>query len=309
MAENEGNMQTKEGEMCSQHESSGDWPEEDCTGANDENFNLSSDKGKGKSAGSMIDRLQSSGRGIIQGTITDKRMTAFSSSQKGGGESSASAHFTAHQSISGTEQQRNRQAPDNTAQQSFKSDRRSQGISDAFEAFEAGEKLKLDLYTPGIFDSPRKDRSVMEQEALDGSDVVAFISRSEVGDSVISEEPEEPEELTPSEASRLREALFESGSSWPFWDQLLNFNPDFVVRADGSRREADIYMGTSDAELARSTWLRHWNDVLSSYTDEVWGDLGPLAAEAKGELEQNRHTQQSLALNRLRLILTHVRGH
>lgn len=310
MADDGENM-PMEGEVHSQHQPSDDWLEEHGTSANGNTSNLSNDKGKGKNTVSIVDRLQSSGRAVIHSTISDKCIPNFPSSQKGGGESSASACLTTHQSISGTEKQRNRQASANMAQHSFRSDRDLQGTSNTFEAFAAGETSKPNLYTTDVLDAPRKDKSVMEQEALDGSDVVEFLSQPETGDLPISEVPEE---MSPFEVARLQAALFGSGSSWPFWDRLLNFSPAFVVGVEGCGRDVDSYMGTSDAGLARSTWLRHWNDVLSSYTDEVWGDLGPLATEAKEELQQYTQTQESLeasttALNRLRLILNHVRGH
>ncbi|KAG8409479.1 hypothetical protein J3459_017472 [Metarhizium acridum] len=310
MADDGENMPVKEGEVHSQQQPSEKWLEEQDTSANGNTSNLSNDKGKGKSTVSIVDRLQSSGRAIIHSAISDKCIPTFPSSQKEGGESSASACLATHQSISGTEQQRNRQASAVMPQQSFRSDRGLQGTSNTFEAFAAGETPKPNLHTTDVLDAPGKDKSVTEQEALDGSDVVHFLSRPETGDLPISEEPGE---MTPSEAARLRAALFGSGSSWPFWDQLLNFSPAFVVEVEGCGRDADSYMGTSDVGLARSTWLRHWNDVLSSYTDEVWGDLAPLATEAKEELQQYTQTQESLeasttALNRLRLILNHVRG-
>jgi hypothetical protein len=156
-----------------------------------------------------------------------------------------------------------------------------------------------------------KARSIKEQEALDGSDVVAYLSQPDDWESL---PVEEPEELTVSEIARLQDALFGSGSTWPFWDQLLNFSPDFVASTAGSDRSAEMHMGTTDTELARSIWLKQWNDVLSSYTDEVWGDLGPLTTAVKRELQECTQTEVSqhpstTALSRLRLILSHVRGH
>ncbi|OAA39157.1 hypothetical protein NOR_06417 [Metarhizium rileyi] len=310
MADSKENTVTKGEKGHSQRQPPPDWPEAHSTETDGKNSKTANHKDKGKNTGSMADRIQSSGRAMIQGAISDKGLPAVSLSQKGGGESSASANFVMHQTISESEQQEDRKASANMTQESFRLELGPQVSSDAFEAFAAGKTEKFDSYTTGILDAPEKDKSAMAQEALDGLDVVDLLSQPEIGHSHISEEPEE---MTPTEVARLRAALFESGSSWPFWDQVLNFNPDFVARAAGSGENAHVYMGTTDAELAQSTWLRQWNNVLSSYTDEVWGDLSTLAMEAKQELQQCSHTQEMLgasttALKRLRLILNHVRG-
>lgn len=272
----------------------------------------SNGKGKVEDTASIADRVQSSGKAIFKSVMSDRGIPDVATNGKGNGESSASVHSTTHQSVFGTEHQRNRQSSA-MAQQSFRLDRGEHQTADAFEAFTAGESPKTDVgvHRSSPMETLAGNKSIMDQEALDGADVVDLLLRPDDVDSMLAQKSDE---LAPIEAARLQDALFGTGSTWPFWDQLLNFNPDFVVGSEDSGRNAEMHMGTSDTEIARSNWLRQWNDVLSSYTDEVWGDLGPLAAEAKRELEQCADTEEGsgpsiTALARLRLILTHVRGH
>lgn len=128
---------------------------------------------------------------------------------------------------------------------------------------------------------------------------------------------EEQDELSPDEARRLQDALFGSPSRNPSWDSLLNFTPGFVAGGDSAQDAAvaGLLTGTLDLEEARQTWLMHWGEVLSSYTDYVWGDLGPLAAQAKKEVDDLTASPPDAAaaeepkgLRRLRQILGHVRG-
>ena len=75
-------------------------------------------------------------------------------------------------------------------------------------------------------------------------------------------------------------------------------------------------LGTSEPQEAREIWVTHWQDVFSSYTDEVWGNLSDLVGEAREELqalstsrgEEEARPPESRALRRLQQILSHVRG-
>ncbi|OAQ64152.1 hypothetical protein VFPPC_05476 [Pochonia chlamydosporia 170] len=308
MADGENSTAGNDEEPYPHHTLSGDGQTDGVAATDNENLGLSNHKGKGKDASSMVDRFQSSGRTLFNSAMASQELPNISSNAKGGGESSTSAQITTHQSIFGIEQQRNGHSS-NPANRSFKSDRSSHGMTDAFETFAAGESPKADMNAANTLDTQSTGRSITQQEALDGSDVVELLLQPDIANSF---PVDESEELTPLEAARLQDALFGSGSAWPFWDRLLNFNPDFVTGLEESGRSVEI-MGTTDAGLARSTWLKQWNDVLTSYTDEVWGDLEPLAMQAKEELEKATYTDElpdssTAALDRLRLILKHLRG-
>ncbi|RYP38939.1 hypothetical protein DL767_002378 [Monosporascus sp. MG133] len=150
----------------------------------------------------------------------------------------------------------------------------------------------------------------------DGSEVAKFLDSgySQMG----NEDPEIP--LSTEEQAALRRALFLDGGQWRQqpargdWEDTLNFFPDFMF--SGAWRDADVsrHLGTSDPGEARATWVNHWQDVLSSYTDEVWGDLSSLVGAAREELralsKPNEQPAPSTrgALRRLQQILTHVRG-
>ncbi|KAM3548224.1 hypothetical protein ARSEF4850_009536 [Beauveria asiatica] len=150
--------------------------------------------------------------------------------------------------------------------------------------------------------------SSWEQTTDDGADVVKLLSMPE-------EEPEYmefDELLSDQEAARLREAFFASSASRLALDRLLSFSPGFVLDANLSC-EAKLHTGIEDTGAARDIWLQQWHDVLSSYTDEVWGDLRSLVEGAKREIETARSQAdiqgpESKALGRLRQILAHIRG-
>ena len=116
--------------------------------------------------------------------------------------------------------------------------------------------------------------------------------------------------ITPEEAQRLRDALFKQSQESAPWATLLKPSRDLLPRLDDGHTSYTL-TGTSDTESAQQQWLEQWRNVLSSYNEEVWGDLGPLAAEAKVELSREAAATDSTghqALDRLRLILAHLRG-
>lgn len=63
-------------------------------------------------------------------------------------------------------------------------------------------------------------------------------------------------------------------------------------------------------EYSQDIDLRPWLDILSSYHDEVWGDMLPLVQEARRELKpKNTGVQDSIerpALRRLQMLLGHL---
>ncbi|KAI0478674.1 hypothetical protein GGR56DRAFT_631292 [Xylariaceae sp. FL0804] len=126
--------------------------------------------------------------------------------------------------------------------------------------------------------------------------------------------------MTSEERAGLRRALFQSGASNRIdWEDVLNFFPGYI--ANGSNgwgfSELSNHMGMSDAEAARSIWVDQWHNVLTSYADEVWGDLCPLVERARGEMQDlaastastaEATPSQLQAVRRLQQILAQVRG-
>lgn len=59
----------------------------------------------------------------------------------------------------------------------------------------------------------------------------------------------------------------------------------------------------------RDDWLADWEDVLSDYSNQVWGDMLPIVKAAKSELEEVRNGAVSLdpkTIARLKMILGHI---
>ncbi|KAI0839005.1 hypothetical protein F5Y06DRAFT_37336 [Hypoxylon sp. FL0890] len=149
--------------------------------------------------------------------------------------------------------------------------------------------------------------------ATDGMDVVSLL------DSGYDEVEDAEFFLTDDERVALRHRLFENGEASrrnpqrvEQWENILNFFPDIKTNSNGIQEYADL-LGTSDLEEARSIWINQWQRVLSSYTDEVWGDLTPLVDEAREELTSLSRSREASpakpkALRRLQQILHHVRG-
>jgi len=168
---------------------------------------------------------------------------------------------------------------------------------------------------------PRENRSsaIAAQEERDGVDVVHLLSQADAGFSdQIDDAGISGENLAP-----LRRALFEAGETGTTeWDNVLNFIPDFV-RPDASggyggtetwkAAEARSALGLSHSPEAARLWVEQWTDVLTRYSDEVWGDLGSLVQEARSELERlaepggDGRTASAKALQRLRQVLGHIR--
>ncbi|EXK47092.1 hypothetical protein FOXG_00007 [Fusarium oxysporum f. sp. lycopersici 4287] len=167
---------------------------------------------------------------------------------------------------------------------------------------------------------PSTPSAVLEQEKMDGAAVVNLLDDSSGGlDGVLlgAHDPDaEDEGLTPEAAAKLRETLFPADSVFSGfrWDDLLNFNPEFLDQAGPEADfERQLHFGTTSADEVRNSYLEQWDKVLNGYTEYVWGGLEPLIAEARREVEEVK-TQgldavpQTKALDRLRQILGHVRG-
>jgi len=160
-----------------------------------------------------------------------------------------------------------------------------------------------------------------QQARRDGAEVVDLLSQTE-------DAPDFGEDLTLDEGdlANLRQALFpgspDVSSSTREWDTVLNFIPEFV-RPDGSgefppgggwkAEESHQSLGLDHSPEAARVWVEQWQDVLTRYTEEVWGDLTPLVRQAQKELEQARGAEPRgprpnlKAVHRLRQILGHLR--
>ncbi|KAF7544776.1 hypothetical protein G7Z17_g9683 [Cylindrodendrum hubeiense] len=194
----------------------------------------------------------------------------------------------------------------------------SSAASQAFNDF-VGSGSSLDFEQHHHQRPYQRDYSLAEQERVDGAAVVNLLDGpSDELDAVLigaHSDAADDDDLSPEAAAKLREALFNSTHLESRWDDMLNFTPDFL-QPGASAEDAQLHLGTRDLNEARRVWLHQWSDVLSSYTDQVWGDLEPLAAEARREVEELAsseaipdRTPETKALDRLRQILAHVRGH
>ncbi|CAH0047881.1 unnamed protein product [Clonostachys solani] len=187
----------------------------------------------------------------------------------------------------------------------------------AFDEFTAHsqEPLILDGQNPRDWLRPDETKQV---EEMDGLAVVNILSQPDP-DEMMPTGDDFDAGLSLEAASKPRSALFDTGLHGRelLWNDMLNFTPQFLVNpSDGINEGAEQLTGTSDQTGATNIWIQQWGDVLSHYTDEVWGDLGPLVSEARQEIKniasQDEAGQaapgQARALGRLRMILAHLRG-
>jgi hypothetical protein len=276
------------------------------------------EKGKEKEEGpSNLDRLQASANmvkdafvsttGVLPGTLLS---SSSSSKATAAGPSASRDPASVLQQTS-----MNRPSQQNTSSRgadSFRSPPPASSSSREFDEFLGDREPQLPGDPAGAAPAPapRLEQTIKDFEATDGAAVVDLLSQPPQLEDMLAEDDQD-EQLTPAAAAKLREALFNSPGNRIAWDDLLNFTPEFVVRPGDGAEEARAQLGTEDPDAAREIWLGQWRDVLSAYADEVWGDLGPLAAEAKRELESSGEASVERgdgALGRLRMILAHVRG-
>ncbi|KAG6110139.1 hypothetical protein E4U13_005532 [Claviceps humidiphila] len=271
------------------------------------------DKGKGKHTVSSIDRPQSSGDALLGYALSGLAIFGTETGQKGTESSRSVSSYTAHQSSYGSYRPCHGEPFTSSGQISrLANDANAATRTEAqFNTFVQGSGFSDSEHLGHLVAQPPKAAKPLRQRSLDGIDVVELLSQPEG-----CEAPPrlEYDELNPVEAARLHEALFGTEIPRPIWDQLLDFNADFFVRPETSSEECKAHMGTPDVKEAHSIWLQQWSDVLSSYTSEVWGDLGSLAKDAEREIEKSEQDNVASnaglrALERLRLVLAHVRGH
>jgi hypothetical protein len=152
-----------------------------------------------------------------------------------------------------------------------------------------------------------------DTQAADGSAVVELLSRWDDSDT-LPLEADLDQDVSTDTVQSLRAALFStSDHTCPVqWDSLLNLTPDYVLNPTEASSSAELHFGTSDGHAVREGWYQQWEHVLSAYTDQVWGDLLPLAVEARREVDElsqqppEAEAHVPKALNRLRMILAHI---
>ncbi|KAK2729937.1 hypothetical protein CKAH01_09975 [Colletotrichum kahawae] len=155
--------------------------------------------------------------------------------------------------------------------------------------------------------------AVSEQEARDGQQVMDLLDTPSELHIFDDNDSCEESSVSPYTESSLRKALFgvSEGTS-SNWAILLDFQPNLLM--GDNLAEIHHHFGDVEPERAKELWMDGWRDVFTSYTDEVWGDLGSLVREAQKEVEKAREHGQGQgrtdmkALQRLRQILAHVRG-
>lgn len=248
--------------------------------------NTAGDKGKQKEEPTLADRMQSSAAlflGSLSQPASGSSEMAESKSSVGRSGEHARLQSTLHEtaSFSGSKKQE---------LQSFGSSSQKKSADDEFRSFQEGPDQSP--FQPAI-----PHGSLQRQEAMDGAGVLELLDKPHELDGALgawtAEEVEE--QLTPEERERLRKALFTNDRAAPSWDKLLE--PSEPPAGEGS-----------------IMFDQEWKDVFATYTDDVWGDLGPLAAAARaeviGEPDEPRPVpaKDPQALARLRLVLAHLRG-
>lgn len=187
----------------------------------------------------------------------------------------------------------------------------------AFADFTNGPMLSMNR------DYSLSSSTIQAQEAVDGDEVLAVLSSTEdpFEDLVLTSLDMEPPAQLISRITLLKLQDILSTSSGTSWDSLLNFKPDFMTQSElepysrQSGHAAELLTGTPNVEAAEKLWLQQWSEVLSSYTEQVWGELEPLVVEAKTEATElankpgflNAEQSYARSLDRLRQILAHVK--
>jgi hypothetical protein len=173
--------------------------------------------------------------------------------------------------------------------------------------------------------------TVDEQQQHDGDAVLSILSYpSAITDELEALSMEEENfnwDLTDQQISRLRALMDENFPppnqhiSMPV-EHPLNLVPNIVSTPtsepvpyiDATLEERSMYFGPEvPRNTARQMWMEQWEGVLTRYTDEVWGNLLPLVMQARRDIKAIKvdcpgtSIEQSKALRRLRMVLSHVR--
>lgn len=256
---------------------------------------------------SAVDRLQSSSRMAFKSLVSNHNLPS-----QGSGSKAATSSQSAHPSlVSQGESSYHRLRPP-TAGESLREPLKPEALSQ-FDDFLQGSALEPE--PEQLIHRCHQDTAIAKQEAMDGAAVLELLD-APVAFETLEDMEASDKTLSPEAAQNLHEALFSTDSHGSRWDSLLDFTPNFLGDELADPSQLQLHLGIEDPAEARRVWLHQWGDVLSSYTDHVWGDLEPLVAEARREVERldsqndssNSKTSGPKALNRLRMILAHVRG-
>ncbi|VUC34417.1 unnamed protein product [Clonostachys rosea] len=310
-----------------EHNQSKDGPPQDAAPPDLNSLNHGDDASANVRTGkgtSLSDRLWASGRMAAQAMTTPSaqalQSVSASSSSKAGPLPSFPVSAGESSNIAQDVATRGKGVPFSIA--SMSGSRQTSHIDPAAKAFDeftahSQKPLILDGQKQNPRDWLRPDETKQIEE-MDGLAVVNILSQPD-SDEMMPIGDDFDMCLSPEAASKLRSALFDTGLHGRelLWNDMLNFTPQFLLNpADGMNEGAEQLIGTSDQAGATNIWIQQWGDVISHYTDEVWGDLGPLVSEARQEIKNiaSQHEAgqaapgQVRALGRLRMILAHLRG-
>ncbi|RDA85138.1 hypothetical protein CP532_1567 [Ophiocordyceps camponoti-leonardi (nom. inval.)] len=235
-------------------------------------------KGKGKAT--FTERLQASGKAALEAVTGTSTMPDIVPGEKtaAAGPSSSTTHL---------EEASSRRAVQTGPAEPF---RATTTTTTTRLSSEAAFSSFIEAPAQHSRSAQPSSSAIADQEAADGSAVAHLLS---LPDEEMDAYETTEEQIPPHEAARLREALFTDKHDHPTWNQLLDFtpncfNPTHPTTTPSSRATSMLHLaGKEDQVKARHDWLGLWLEVFASYTRDVWGDLGSLAAEAKAEVERS----------------------
>ncbi|KAI1154806.1 hypothetical protein F4825DRAFT_410625 [Nemania diffusa] len=283
-----------------------------------------SDSSNTKDSGvSTMSRLASSAASLMgEPMTTHSRVPNILPSSKAGSSGTTQSSGTAFQETARLTHvgSPNVQSPLGSTVRSTPGQGRGNSAEDNFSAFlgiaQDTSSSELGENGPSQKLAPRHLTHAATAAMNDGSEVVDLL---ETAPTLDEDGDEDGLYMTNKALLSLRKALFEEGlSTGTSWDDVLNFVPEFLSNhsmGDGEEyQQLARHLGVSNVAEARDIWVGQWEAVLSSYTDEVWGDLGPLVMAARQELQsiptnpEGTTTSSLNAVRRLQQLLAHVRG-
>jgi hypothetical protein len=197
---------------------------------------------------------------------------------------------------------------------SFQAMNRSAGESSA-----ENEQMKFDHVDR--YDDGAEVRMLLSDPSFNAYiDTPDMMSTGEPTDATISDlfsQEFSPEEQ--SAAERIRSALPAPPVHKPVPpNHPINLRPRSDAEKEGLHQELhdlDSNIDGAQSQLSfsseeqREHWVSEWDDVLNSYSDEVWGNMLPAVKAAKTQIEEVRGgatTVDTSAIARLKMILGHV---
>lgn len=279
------------------------------------NGDSSNQKGKDKvdepSRDSVSHRLQASGQLMLNALSSVSGSSDLSATAPGASKSNdmrQSEDLTNMPYFRENVQGMHQRSSDNAISGSSFRENQSYGAED--QAFDAFMEQKEPVLSPSGCDGPSLLGDVAHTEEKDGAVVRDLLSGvDDMGG--LPAEMDGSDVLTPADFNKLRRALFENehGQTWRI---LLDFEPGWL-RSNKLSEGMQSCLGTNDFAEGRDMWLNGWHEVLSSYNEEVWGDLSSIIVDARSQLKEvkegNNAVPRGGGLERLRIILAHVRGY